>query len=165
MGAQAHSPVREVPVEEIHGPARMTGASTTREDVERLATDLCDPCATMVSRIHAAATLRALLDERDELDAVNDQAVGRVQDLLAENAALAAERDAARADVERMREALEFTLPFAGEAKMRAMSNAPLRQDAYDRWAADPNWIALKSGVEKARAALRARAEEAKDGE
>jgi hypothetical protein len=83
---------------EERGPARMTGASTTREEVERQATDLCDPCATMVSRIHAAATLRALLDERDRLARMHATAFDAAVDAQAE-------RDAARAEVERMREA------------------------------------------------------------
>ncbi len=38
---------------------------TSREAVERLAQDMTDPCSTIVSRLSAAATLRALLSERD----------------------------------------------------------------------------------------------------
>lgn len=86
---------------EERGPARMTGASTTREDVERLA----KRCAARWHDIdpdgesEVAATLRALLDERNALG----QTMGA---LLDQHMTTITERDAARAEAERMREAL-----------------------------------------------------------
>jgi len=75
----------------------MTGASTTREDVERMAAELCarwdDAWALLECREQAAATLRALLDERDRLARMHATAFDAAVDAQAE-------RDAARAECE-----------------------------------------------------------------
>lgn len=83
--------------------ARMTGASTTREEVERLACLVYPPGVASDRELkEAAATLRALLDERDALasDCLIQVATENAARHLAET-----ERDAARAEVARMREA------------------------------------------------------------
>jgi predicted nucleic acid-binding Zn-ribbon protein len=138
----------------------MTGASTKREDVERQATDLCDPCATMVSRIHAAATLRALLDERDRLARMHATAFDAAVDAQAERDAARAECEAhkaradrydteaacasiLRAEVKRMREALSV-------AEKRLDSGAVRLAELGDARAA----YGLKDWAAEARAAL-----------
>jgi hypothetical protein len=82
----------------------MSEINTTTEAVERLAKDICDPSATMVGRIEAAATLRALAGERDALRASNDNlhqmmALQRKHLAAADEAALTA----ARAEAARLR--------------------------------------------------------------
>lgn len=52
--------------------------------------------------------------------------------------------------------ALEFALPHARDAWMKAVNNAPQGTAAYERWAAMPAWIKLDQGLKAAEAALQA---------
>lgn len=51
--------------------------------------------------------------------------------------------------------ALRFALPFARDAWMRAVNNAPQGTAAYEKWAAMPQWIRLDEGLKNAEAALK----------
>jgi hypothetical protein len=149
---------------EERGPARMTGASTTREDVERLAAAfdrafICDsPCRFRekdCTCTDTAATLRALLDERDRLARMHATAFDAAVDAQAERDAARGECEAhkaradrydteaacasiLRAEVERMREALSTAERRLESGALRIAELGDARA-AYGlkEWAAD----------------------------
>lgn len=90
----------------------MTNVDTSAEAVERLAAELCarwdDVWDFLVCRVKAAATLRALLAERDAAKAEADRRTHEVELTYLVQRRLTTERDAARSEIERMRQALKF---------------------------------------------------------
>jgi hypothetical protein len=95
-------------VERLRAAGDARGVDTGRENVERVAERMTEPGWSLSSSgptvTEAAALLRALVAERDELCAAMDANAEVAADLLDR---VAAERDAARAEAERLRTALK----------------------------------------------------------